>query len=58
MLVTNDAGILGLHKAGVPHAGIAYYADQRRSIGDMIRALLVLHNHLAAEDMKQHVEFL
>lgn len=58
VLVTNDAGILSLHKGGVRHAGLAYYADQRRSIGDMIRALLVLHDHLSAEDMEQHVEFL
>ncbi len=46
-----------LHQQGVPHAGIAY-AAQQTPIGDLVRGLLLIHDVLSAEDIHGRVEFL
>jgi hypothetical protein len=48
---------LRLHAAGLAHAGIVY-APQGTSIGDIIRGLMLIHQVLEPDDMKDHVEFL
>jgi hypothetical protein len=46
-----------LHAAGVAHAGIVY-TPQGTPIGDIIRGLMLIHQVLEPEDMKDHVEYL
>lgn len=58
VVYTNDEDFLVLHDRGTPHAGIAYCHQQRRSGGDVIRALVLLWEVFESEDMKNHVEFI
>jgi hypothetical protein len=58
VLVTHDDDFLALAKDGIQHAGIAYCHPEQRSIGEIIRALLLIRDCLTPEDMKNHVEFL
>lgn len=57
VLFTHDPGFLRLHAAGLAHAGIVY-APQAASIGDIIRGLMLIHQVLELEEMKDHVEYL
>ena len=57
VLFTQDPDFLRLHAAGVAHAGIVY-AAQGTSIGEIIRGLMLIHQVLESEDMKDHVEYL
>ena len=57
VLFTQDPDFLGLHGVGVQHAGIVY-APQGTSIGDIIRGLILIHQVLEPEEMKDHVEYL
>jgi len=58
VIVTHDDDFLTLHSRHVAHAGIAYCHQQSRSIGDLLRALLLLHECLTPEEMQGRVEFL
>jgi uncharacterized protein with PIN domain len=57
VLLTQDPDFLRFHAAAVAHAGIVY-APQGTSIGDIIRGLMLIHQVLESEDMKDHVEYL
>ena len=52
-----DSDFLILAGQDAPHAGIAY-ASSRMSIGEMIRAVVLLCDVLSSADMTNHVEFL
>lgn len=58
VLVTQDADFLRLHQRGTSHAGIAYYDPRTRTIGQLIAGLVLIHEILTLDDMKEHVEFL
>jgi predicted nuclease of predicted toxin-antitoxin system len=58
VVVTNDTDFLRLHRQGVPHAGIAYFSDQSRSIGELIRMLVLMHEIVDPADMRGRVEFI
>jgi predicted nuclease of predicted toxin-antitoxin system len=58
ILVTHDDDYLRLHQRGIPHAGIAYCRQQAQSIGEMLRALLLIWAVLTPEEMENDVEFL
>lgn len=58
VIVTHDDDFLVLHSQGVPHAGIAYCHQGSRSIGELLRALLLLHECFAPEEMDNRLEFL
>jgi len=58
VLVTQDADFLAMHASGTPHSGIAYCHQQSRSIGELIRALMLIHQCVTAEVMVGRVEFL
>lgn len=58
VLVTQDEDFLALHAAGIEHAGICYCHQQKHSIGDLMRLLLLVHDCLAPEEMLNHVEYL
>jgi hypothetical protein len=55
--VTHDADFLRLAARTTDHAGVVY-APQGRSIGDLIRGLVLIANVLGTEGMRGHVEFL
>ena len=57
VLFTQDPDFLRLHGAGLQHAGIVY-ARQGTPIGDIIRGLILIHQLLEPEEMKDHVEYL
>ena len=57
VVVTNDADFLRLHSQGVQHAGIAFTQHGLRSIGELLRGLMLLCDCLESEDMVNHVEY-
>jgi predicted nuclease of predicted toxin-antitoxin system len=58
VVVTHDDDFLVLHSRGVQHSGIAYCHQGRRSVREMIRALLLLYECATPEEMKNRLEFL
>lgn len=58
VLVTRDVDFLLLHAQRVPHAGIVYCHGQSRSIGEMLRRLVLIHTALSEEEMRSRVEYL
>jgi hypothetical protein len=58
VLVTHDEDFLAIAKPGVEHAGIAYCHPELRSIGQIISGLMLIHDCLTPDDMRNHVEFL
>ena len=57
-LVTHDADFVRLDSEGVRHAGIAYCQPGALSIGEMVRALTMIHDLLTEEEIANTVEFL
>jgi predicted nuclease of predicted toxin-antitoxin system len=58
VLVTHDADFLRLNAANVPHAGIAYCHPESRSIGKIIRQLVLIWEILEPEEVSGRVEWL
>jgi hypothetical protein len=58
ILVTSDTDFLRFHDQGISHAGIVYSPKGKRTIGELIRGLVMIAECLATEEMKNHVEFL
>ena len=56
--VTHDSDYITLATQGTEHAGIAYSKPGTRSIGELVRALLLIHDALEPGDMINHVEYL
>jgi predicted nuclease of predicted toxin-antitoxin system len=57
VIVTHDSDFLRM--AGrVGHPGIAYSAQESRTVGQLIAALFLLWECLSSDDMRSHVEFL
>ena len=57
VIVTKVPDFLQLHRAGVPHAGIAFTEHGLRSIGQLLRGLMPLSDCLDPGDMINRVEF-
>ena len=58
VVVTNDPDFLVLAQEDRPHMGIAYCDQGRRSIGEMIRRLVVLWGRYPAEALRGRIVFL
>jgi hypothetical protein len=58
VIVTFDTDFLALHQSGIEHAGIAWCPERKYGIGELIRALLLLHGVLDSDAMWNHVEYL
>lgn len=58
VIVTHDADFLRHHSDGISHAGIAYCHQEKYSIGELLRMLILLHACYAEDDMQGRVEFL
>jgi len=57
VLFTHDADFLRL-AAGSDHAGIAFCQLTGRSVGEIIRSLLLIHEVMRPEEIARRVEFL
>lgn len=57
VLVTHDADFLRLHSQELEHSGIAFCHQEARSVGEIIRMLLLMYELLESEEMKGRVEF-
>lgn len=58
VVVTQDVDFLRLHSAGTPHSGIAFWRQQTRMVGEVLRRLVLIHAILSPDDMKNTVEYL
>lgn len=58
VIFTQDADFLRLSAAGEPHPGIVYCHQQSRSIGEIIRALLLIWELLEPAEMSDRVEYI
>lgn len=58
VLFTHDDDHLTLHGRGVPHAGIVYSSPRRRTIGQVVLALVRLSRERSAEQMRGQVKFI
>lgn len=58
IVITQDMDFLRLHSEGVPHAGIAFWRQQSRTIGEVVRRLLLVHAIMSPDEMKNRVEYL
>jgi predicted nuclease of predicted toxin-antitoxin system len=58
VVVTHDDDFLVLHSQGVPHAGIAFCHQGDRTIGEMLRSLLLMNECLEPNEMLGRVEFI
>lgn len=58
VLVTNDMDFPRLHAAGTPHAGIVYWQQQMKTIGQIIQGLNLIYEAMDAEGMVGRLEFL
>ncbi|HUQ94657.1 MAG TPA: DUF5615 family PIN-like protein [Bryobacteraceae bacterium] len=58
IVVTQDVDFLRLHAEAVPHVGIAYWHPRARSLGEVLRRLVLIHATLSPEEMQTRVEYL
>ena len=58
VIVTHDADFLRFASRSNDHPGIAYSHKTARSLGDMIRSLILIYEVLEPGDMAGRVEFL
>ena len=58
VMFTQDADFLRLRQAGADHVGIVYCIQGSRSIGEIIRGLVLIWELLESADMVRCVEFI
>lgn len=58
VIFTQDTDFLRLHHQGVSHAGIVFCSQGSRSVGEIIRSLVLIWELLETEEMRQHLEFI
>jgi predicted nuclease of predicted toxin-antitoxin system len=58
VVFTQDEDFLGLHASGMPHSGIAYCRKNTRSIGEMVRGLVLIWEVYDPSEIAGRVEYL
>jgi predicted nuclease of predicted toxin-antitoxin system len=58
VIFTQDRDFLVLHGAGASHAGIAYYDNGTRTVGQIIQGLVLIWEILEPEEMAGQVEYI
>jgi uncharacterized protein with PIN domain len=58
VIVTHDADFLRFTSQTAEHWGIAYCHRTARSVGDLIRGLILIYEALSPDEMRGRVEFL
>jgi predicted nuclease of predicted toxin-antitoxin system len=56
IIVTHDDDFLALAH-NTEHFGICYCHQQKYSVGQLVQALLIIHECCTADEMRGHVEF-
>ncbi len=58
VIVTRDQDFLRLNSRGSTHAGIVFWTERQRTIGQLAGALATLTNDVTAADLRNQVRFL
>jgi predicted nuclease of predicted toxin-antitoxin system len=58
VIFTRDDDFLALHQRGVEHYGLVYCHQNSRSIGEIVRGLILIWEVLEPSDMQNHIEFI
>jgi predicted nuclease of predicted toxin-antitoxin system len=58
VIVTHDDDFVAIHRSGVQHTGIVYCNQNLRSIGEIVRFLILIWEVLTPEDMRNQLEFI
>jgi len=58
VFVTHDEDFLAVHARDTPHAGIVYCHQQSRSIGAIIRGLVLIWEVYEPEELRAKLEYL
>lgn len=58
IIMTHDVDFLRLASQSAEYPGVAYCAIGARSLGELIRALILIYEIMSPEEMTGHVEFL
>jgi predicted nuclease of predicted toxin-antitoxin system len=58
VIITHDDDFVALHHSGIPHAGITYCNQARRTIGEILNQLNLIWEVLEPEDISNKLEFL
>lgn len=58
VLVTHDDDFLRLSNDNTNHAGIAYCHQESRSVGEIIKTLILIYEVYTVEDMRGRIEYL
>jgi len=58
VIFTQDDDFLAIHQQGLEHCGIVYSHQKNRSIGEIVRGLILIWEVLDSSEMENHVEFI
>lgn len=58
VLVTHDADFLRLASESASHAGIAYCRQNKRTLGEIVRTLVLIYELMLPDEIAGQVEFL
>jgi len=58
VIFTHDDDFVVLHSRSINHAEIIYCSQQRHSIGEILRKLILIWEVLESEEMQNQLEFL
>jgi predicted nuclease of predicted toxin-antitoxin system len=58
VFVTFDSDYLAMARKEIQHSGIVWCAERKYSIGQLVKALALLHAVTDRDTMRNHVEFL
>jgi predicted nuclease of predicted toxin-antitoxin system len=58
VIFTQDTDFLRLHNEDASHTGIIFCSQGSRSVGEIIRSLVLIWELLEPEEMRQHLEFI
>ena len=58
VMVTFDSDFLQLHSTGIEHAGIAFVGHRSRSIGQLIKMLILFYEAFLPHEMTNRLEYL
>ena len=58
VIMTHDDDFLALAAGGIEHPGVCYCHQQKYSIGELLRALLLVNECCTQDELLGHVEFL
>jgi hypothetical protein len=58
VIITQDPDFLRMAASGSEHRGVAFYASQSRSIGQVVRGVHLIWEVYEPEEVSNHIEYL